>query len=332
MMNNLNIIFLVMTMFGSIMSISSMNWFSAWLGLEINLISFVPLIVNNKNNSITEAAMKYFVIQASASAMFIFICLVNSMNNFYSMIFLETPNFMLILIPLMVKLGASPFQEWFIMIMQKMDWFKCFMLSTMQKIAPLFLINFLMLNYNLILTFAILSSMVGSIGGLKQTSFKKIMAYSSVNHLGWMLTTIVLSKQLLICYFMFYSMMNLYSMTILYKMNMNSLTQQFKYNFYMEWVISMMSLSGLPPLIGFLPKWLVIQTLISNSMFLITSLLIATALITLLFYMRMITASLTINFSQQKWVKTLNFKKMSMNTLMLIVTLSGLMIYNLILN
>lgn len=292
----------------------------------------MPLIVNNKSNSITEAAIKYFVIQASASAIFIFICLVNSINNFYSIIFLETPNFILILIPLIVKLGASPFQEWFIIIIQKIDWFKCFLLSTIQKIAPLFLINFLMLNYNLILTFAILSSIVGSIGGLKQTSFKKIIAYSSVNHLGWILTTVVLSKQLLICYFIFYSIINLYSITILYKININSLTQQFKYNFYVEWVISIISLRGLPPLIGFLPKWLVIQTLISNSIFLVTSILITTALITLLFYIRIITSRLTINFSQQKWVKPLNFKKIRMNTFILIITLSGLIIYNLILN
>lgn len=292
----------------------------------------MPLIVNNKSNSITEAAIKYFVIQASASAIFIFICLVNSINNFYSIIFLETPNFILILIPLIVKLGASPFQEWFIIIIQKIDWFKCFLLSTIQKIAPLFLINFLMLNYNLILTFAILSSIVGSIGGLKQTSFKKIIAYSSVNHLGWILTTVVLSKQLLICYFIFYSIINLYSITILYKININSLTQQFKYNFYVEWVISIISLRGLPPLIGFLPKWLVIQTLISNSIFLVTSILITTALITLLFYIRIITSRLTINFSQQKWVKPLNFKKIRMNTFILVITLSGLIIYNLILN
>lgn len=292
----------------------------------------MPLIVNNKSNSITEAAIKYFVIQASASAIFIFICLVNSINNFYSIIFLETPNFILILIPLIVKLGASPFQEWFIIIIQKIDWFKCFLLSTIQKIAPLFLINFLMLNYNLILTFAILSSIVGSIGGLKQTSFKKIIAYSSVNHLGWILTTVVLSKQLLICYFIFYSIINLYSITILYKININSLTQQFKYNFYVEWVISIISLRGLPPLIGFLPKWLVIQTLISNSIFLVTSILVTTALITLLFYIRIITSRLTINFSQQKWVKPLNFKKIRMNTFILIITLSGLIIYNLILN
>lgn len=292
----------------------------------------MPLIVNNKSNSITEAAIKYFVIQASASAIFIFICLVNSINNFYSIIFLETPNFILILIPLIVKLGASPFQEWFIIIIQKIDWFKCFLLSTIQKIAPLFLINFLMLNYNLILTFAILSSIVGSIGGLKQTYFKKIIAYSSVNHLGWILTTVVLSKQLLICYFIFYSIINLYSITILYKININSLTQQFKYNFYVEWVISIISLRGLPPLIGFLPKWLVIQTLISNSIFLVTSILITTALITLLFYIRIITSRLTINFSQQKWVKPLNFKKIRMNTFILIITLSGLIIYNLILN
>uniref|UniRef100_A0AAU7VB28 NADH-ubiquinone oxidoreductase chain 2 n=1 Tax=Stenopsocus capacimacularus TaxID=3074939 RepID=A0AAU7VB28_9NEOP len=330
MFNNLTILFLMMTFMGSVISISATTWFSAWLGLEINLISFVPLIMNNKNSLLTESAMKYFIIQASASAMFIFLCVINSLMNFYQLFMINSPNIILLLIPLMIKLGAAPFQTWFITVMQGMTWLNCYLLATLQKIAPLFLMNFLFLNNKMILLFSIFSVLVGSIGGLNQTSLKKILAFSSVNHLGWMMTIGCLSKYLFLIYFLFYSFMNLFVMNFLSKTSIFQLAQNYKFTNNYNWLISILSLGGLPPFVGFIPKWMVIQTLILNKMFMISFIMIMTALTTLFYYIRMITATMIMNFYTQKWNLISFFNISLLDSMLLVSTSGGLIIYNLI--
>uniref|UniRef100_A0AAU7VB43 NADH-ubiquinone oxidoreductase chain 2 n=1 Tax=Stenopsocus metastictus TaxID=3074944 RepID=A0AAU7VB43_9NEOP len=330
MFNNLTILFLIMTFLGSMISVSSTTWFSAWLGLEINLISFVPLIINNKNSLLTESAMKYFIIQASASAMFIFLCVINSLTNFYQLFMINSPNIILLLIPLMIKLGAAPFQTWFITVMQGMNWFNCYLLATLQKIAPLFLMNFLFLNNQMILLFSIFSVLVGSIGGLNQTSLKKILAFSSVNHLGWMMAIGCLSKYLFVIYFLFYSFMNLFVMSFLSKNSIYQLAQNFKVTNNYNWLISILSLGGLPPFIGFIPKWMVIQTLVLNKMFLVSFIMIMTALITLFYYIRMVTATMIMNFYTQKWNLISFYNSSLLDSVLLMVSAGGLVIYNLI--
>uniref|UniRef100_A0AAU7VAJ0 NADH-ubiquinone oxidoreductase chain 2 n=1 Tax=Malostenopsocus yunnanicus TaxID=3074937 RepID=A0AAU7VAJ0_9NEOP len=330
MFNNLNIIFLSFTVMGSLISVSSTTWFSAWLGLEINLISFVPLIINNKNLLMTESAMKYFIIQSSASAMFIFLCIINSLTNFYQLHSIYSSNMIILLIPLMIKLGSAPFQTWFISVMQSMNWVNCYLLAILQKIAPLFLMNFLFLNNKFIFIFSILSVLIGSIGGLNQTSMKKILAFSSVNHLGWMMTISCLSKNIFFIYFLFYSFMNLFIMTFLHKNSIYQLTQNYKLNNNYNLLISILSLGGLPPFLGFLPKWLVIQTLILNKLFMICFILIMTALITLFYYIRMVSAMTIMNFYSQKWNMIGNLNMLMLETSMLLITLLGLIFYNLI--
>uniref|UniRef100_A0AAU7VAD1 NADH-ubiquinone oxidoreductase chain 2 n=1 Tax=Stenopsocus dactylinus TaxID=3074940 RepID=A0AAU7VAD1_9NEOP len=330
MFNNLSILFLLTTFMGSVISISSTTWFSAWLGLEINLISFVPLIINNKNSLLTESAMKYFIIQASASAMFIFLCVMNSLMNFYQLFTINSPNILLLLVPLMIKLGSAPFQTWFITVMQGMTWFNCYLLATLQKIAPLFLMNFLFLNNKIILMFSVLSVLVGSIGGLNQTSLKKILAFSSVNHLGWMMTIGCLSKYLFFIYFLFYSFMNLFIMNFLYKTSIFQLSQNYNFTNNYNWLISILSLGGLPPFLGFLPKWMVIQTLILNKMFMISFIMIMTALVTLFYYIRLITATMIMNFYTQKWNLVKSFNMMLLDSTMLLISSLGLIVYNLI--
>uniref|UniRef100_A0AAU7VA85 NADH-ubiquinone oxidoreductase chain 2 n=1 Tax=Stenopsocus pygmaeus TaxID=3074948 RepID=A0AAU7VA85_9NEOP len=330
MFNNLTILFLSMTFMGSMISISSTTWFSAWLGLEINLISFVPLIINNKNFLSTESAMKYFIIQASASAMFIFLCVINSLMNFYQLFMINFPNILLLLIPLMIKLGSAPFQTWFITVMQGVTWFNCYLLATLQKIAPLFLMNFLFLNNKIILVFSVFSVLVGSLGGLNQTSLKKILAFSSVNHLGWMMAAGCLAKYLFVSYFFFYSFMNLFVMNFLSETSIFQLAQNYKLTNNYNWLASILSLGGLPPFVGFLPKWMVIQTFILNKMFMISFIMIMTALITLFYYIRMITATMIMNFYTQKWNLASYFNMSLLDSILLVLTSSGLILYNLI--
>lgn len=333
-LNNLNLLFFFISLVGTTISISSINWFSAWLGLELNILSFIPLIINNKNIVSSEAAIKYFLIQASASAIFLFLCIYNSFYNFIYF-FYNTNSINLIIIPLIMKLGAAPFHNWFVIVIQGLPWKIGYLLMTLQKITPLFLINFLFQKSSIILMFAAISSIVGSMNGLGQTSLNKIIAFSSINHLGWILTSNFLRKFLLTIYLIFYFFLNLFIIRFLFDKTIYYFNQIiFNTNFF-YWSISILSLAGLPPLVGFLPKWLIIKTLIINEFYFIRIVLILTSLITLIFYLRLIISSITFSSFIQHW-NTI-YKNNTENFIFPIqsvfssFTLYGLILYNLFL-
>nr|UGS80360.1 NADH dehydrogenase subunit 2 [Kilauella sp. KispEL] len=332
MLNNLNILFILMMIISSLISISATNWFGAWMGLELNMLSFVPLMVENKNILSNESALKYFLIQAVASSMFIMFSVFNSFFYFlfFNFTFFALQNFLL-MIPLFIKLGAAPFHTWFIMIMEGMKWPLCFLLMTWQKIAPLFIISYIYVNNNLLMFFSISSLVVGSIGGLSQTSFRKLLAFSSVNHIGWLISSLMLNKILLLMYFLFYFFMNLF---VFFNLNLNS-TFQFNQSFMkpqlFSLAISFLSLGGLPPFLGFLPKWMILQNWIAEKSFFLCFVLVMTALITLYYYLR-ITYSIFINLSlSSKWIFRPNVNLLTLNTIFLIISSTGLFLFNLIL-
>lgn len=323
--------FLLISILGTFTSVSSTNWFTAWIGLELNILSFVPLIINNKNTLSSEAAIKYFLIQASASSIFIFLCIYNSYYNFIYFFF-NSPALYLIVLPLIIKLGASPFHNWFIIVIQRLDWIMCYLLMTLQKIAPLFLINFLFQKSNFILLFAFASLAVGSIGGLNQTRLNKIMAFSSINHLGWILVTNLLNKYILIMYLIFYLFINLFALKFLHKKNIFNFNQITCNSNFINWSIRILSLGGLPPLIGFLPKWIIIQILILNNFNFTCFILISTALITLIFYLRLIISRVIFTYSIQKWT-LLHESNVNISSIIFLssITVLGLILYNLFL-
>nr|YP_009443861.1 NADH dehydrogenase subunit 2 [Amphigerontia montivaga]ATU07082.1 NADH dehydrogenase subunit 2 [Amphigerontia montivaga] len=327
MLNNLNILFFFMMILSTLLSVSSTNWLGTWMGLEVNMMSFIPMILVNKNILSNEASLKYFLIQAIASCSFITFCLMNSIyTNFFSSMQMTMLVNLLVILPLMMKMGAAPFQAWFIVTMEGLNWMKCFILMTWQKVAPMFILMYISLP-KIIIPFSILSLMAGALGGLNQTSLKKIMAYSSVNHLGWMMTGMMMNKFMLIFYFSAYIMLNYFTLTNLMKLNKMNFNQIFsKPDFYLA--VSLLSLSGLPPFLGFLPKWMIINWTINNNMYMLSVIMIITALITIFFYMRMILNSIIMSNYTQKWVLS-NYSTYSfMNNIMLMLTMTGMLLFN----
>lgn len=209
---------------------------------------------------------------------------------------------LLLLISIILKLGAAPFQAWFILVIQGIDWFKSFILLTWQKLAPLFIINYIYFNSNYIIIAAAISSIVGAIGGLNQTSLKKILAFSSVNHLGWIFIILHLNNNILKYYFIIYIFIISFCIIFLNLNSLFNLNQNFSNLQIIIFVIRFLSLGGLPPFLGFFPKWIIIQQLIQNNFYLITFILIITALITLFYYLQITLNIITFNFSNQKWL------------------------------
>nr|YP_010166751.1 NADH dehydrogenase subunit 2 [Rhithrodytes bimaculatus]QRV62855.1 NADH dehydrogenase subunit 2 [Rhithrodytes bimaculatus] len=334
------IMFLSILMTSTIISISSMSWLGTWMGLEINLLSFIPLMSSKNNFNSSESSIKYFLVQALTSSMFLFSIIMMMYNSKMSNeIFLMNNSIIMIMnSTILMKMGAAPFHFWFPEIMENLNWMNSLILMTWQKIAPMIILSY-MINMNFYISSIIItSSFIGSIGGLNQTNLRKILAYSSINHIAWMLSSLLMNETLWIIYFSIYSIINISIISIFHKFNINNLKQMFSSmnnNFMMKFftMMNFLSLGGLPPFLGFIPKWMIIQNL-SYNFFLLNLFMIMMTLITLFFYIRisyssMIISSNELNFNLLK--NKYNFNYM-FTYLWSFISMNGLILYSIFIN
>nr|YP_009442859.1 NADH dehydrogenase subunit 2 [Moduza procris]ATP01334.1 NADH dehydrogenase subunit 2 [Moduza procris] len=302
--NSNKMFFLFILFFSTLISISSNSWLGCWIGLEINLLSFIPLISSPHNLLNSEASLKYFLTQSIASINFLFSILLSLflMKNFFF------NNFFSILInsSLLMKMGSIPFHFWFPNIMEGLSWFNCFILMTWQKITPMILLSYYF-NLNFLYFIMIFNVLIGAIGSFNQTSLRKLMAFSSINNLGWMISSMIISENLWLIYFIFYSIFTFIMCFLFYIINTFFINQLFFFNMNFLIKISIMinflSLGGLPPFLGFFPKWLVINYLLNNNFFIISFIFVMSSLILLFVYIRIIYSSLLFFSFKLKWFK-----------------------------
>nr|UYX62263.1 NADH dehydrogenase subunit 2 [Paralipsa gularis] len=330
--NSNKMFFLFILIFKTLISISSNSWFGCWIGLKINLLKFIPLISNSSNLLSSKASLKYFLTQSIASINFIFSILLKlfMMKNF------EINNFISIMInsSLLMKMGSAPFHFWFPNISEGLSWFNNFLLMTWQKITPMILLSYYF-NKNFIMIIMIMNAIIGAIGGLNQTSLRKLMTFSSINNLGWMLASIMISENLWMFYLIMYSflisimcflfqLLNMFFINQLFISNMNYMIKMFL-------LINFLSLGGLPPFIGFFPKWILINFLLTNNFFITTFIFIMMSLIMLFFYIRIIYSSFMFNYINLKWMKIyLKNKFMILINILSFLSISGMMLSTLI--
>nr|YP_009561396.1 NADH dehydrogenase subunit 2 [Zophobas atratus]QAT19097.1 NADH dehydrogenase subunit 2 [Zophobas atratus] len=329
------IVFINSMIMGTLIAISSYSWLSMWMGLEINLLSVIPLFSDSKNMFSSESSMKYFITQAMASLILLMAVMmtlttqefINPLMNFYFSMMITTA--------LMTKLGAAPFHFWFPEVIEGLNWNNSLILLTWQKIAPMMLIMNINLNELFLVSMIIISLLTSTISGFNQISLRKILAFSSINHIAWMLSTSMMSLATWSVYFIIYSIMNIniiavfattksfYLNQIINIMNNSKMT---KFSIMMNF----MSLGGLPPFIGFLPKWIVINWMTENNFILLTILMIVTTLIMLFIYIRVMMSSMIISINEPK-TSTIKFNNKNLMTIN-IITLLSLILSTLIIN
>nr|AXS66339.1 NADH dehydrogenase subunit 2 [Staphylinoidea sp. 6 KM-2017] len=282
--------FLILMMMGSIISISSNSYLGMWMGLEINLLSFIPLIQEKMNMYSTESSLKYFLTQALASIIFLFSILMMSKNWFY---FSNIDSYLLLIFnsSLLTKMGMAPFHFWFPEVIEGLNWMNCLILLSWQKITPMILIMYNMKFQYFFMMIIIFSMLISGIMNINQTSIRKILAYSSINHMAWMLSAMFFSETIWFYYLIIYIILTinlilLFNLLNLY--NYNQLIMILKNNFLIKFIISMnfLSLGGLPPFFGFYSKWLTIQMLINSEWFLLSLIMVMTTLIMLYIYIK----------------------------------------------
>nr|QHB76936.1 NADH dehydrogenase subunit 2 [Hylomyscus endorobae] len=315
-MNPITLIIIYFTiLLGPAITMSSSNLLLMWVGLELSLLAIIPLLINKKNPRSTEAATKYFVTQATAS-MIILLAIILNYKQLGTWMFQQQTNdliLMMTLISLSMKLGIAPFHHWLPEVTQGIELHTGLILLTWQKIAPLSILFqiYNLLNTTITLSMAIVSIFIGAWGGLNQTQMRKIMAYSSIAHMGWMLAIIPFNPSLtllnLIIYIlltipMFMAMMTYSSTTI------NSISLMWNKTPMLMTMTSsiLLSLGGLPPLTGFLPKWIIITELLNNNCFILTTMMAMMALLNLFFYTRLIYSTSLTTFPTNNNLKMLS--------------------------
>jgi len=284
---------------GITIAISSNSWFGAWIGLELNLLSFIPLISIKNNQYSSEAALKYFLIQALGSTVLLIsgVIIIIKIQIFSASLSAA----------LLLKAGSAPFHFWFPLTLEGMIWPQALILITVQKIAPMSLLSYYIVEQATLVTVAaIISAVVGAIGGLNQTLLRKLLAYSSINHIAWIMAALLIRERTWLLYFLVYSLISVSVVILLFY------TQTYHFNHLINHTaskpatkaaifISLLSLGGLPPFTGFIPKWIVIQQLCSSQNFLLLVILLGSSLFTLFYYLRITLSSLVLSSSKSKW-------------------------------
>jgi len=233
---------------------------------------------------------------------------------------------------LLLKMGAAPFHFWFPEIIEGINWINSLVLITWQKIAPIILLSYTIKYSNYLIFIILISTIVGRLGGLNQTRLRKIIAYSSINHLGWILRSFLNRNIIWILYFCLYSFI---SITLIYILNIFKifyLKQIYTFinkNLLIKFtlLLNLLSLGGLPPFLGFLPKWIIIQYLRNNYIYLLFFIITIT-LITLFFYLRISYTRLILSHNELNFNILIN-KNIKIN--FSILTLSFISINGLIL-
>nr|ADU54960.1 NADH dehydrogenase subunit 2 [Dosidicus gigas] len=285
-----NFLFILIMIMGTLFSLSSSHWLTMWMGLEINLMGFLPLM-NIKGKTLeAEASMKYFIIQSMSSSILIIssVLMYNNTLSWYSM-FTDSMFSLMIILSLVLKLGGAPLHFWMPSIAKQMSWSILFMMLTWQKLAPLLMLSLVNSNLMVVMLISMASTIVGSVMALNQTNIQLIMTYSSISHLGWMLSMITINSSLTMMYFFNYIMismplMNMLSMTLGNHLFM--LTQQTKMNNMIP-ISLILSLGGLPPLLGFMSKLIILISLIEMKLMMLAMFMFVGTLISLYFYLNM---------------------------------------------
>nr|AAP84572.1 NADH dehydrogenase subunit 2 [Liolaemus riojanus] len=300
---------------GTIITASSFHWMLAWLGLELNTLAITPMITKQHHPRATEAATKYFLTQAAASAIILFSSTINAwQTGTWDITQLSTPiSSILLTMALAMKLGLAPAHFWLTEVMQGTTTETAMIIATWQKLAPMAIIFMTMNNLTptILLVMGILSAIIGGWGGLNQTQLRKMMAYSSVAHLGWMAAISTMMTNILTINLVIYLLMTttMFLMLIVTKsktiqdMSLSSSLSPMITTFM---ALTLLSLGGLPPLTGFMPKWLIIEELTLQNLTPMAISLAMSALLSLYFYLRLtyastLTMSPNLVMTKHKW-------------------------------
>lgn len=226
-----HLLLMVVNLISVIIAISSANFVSIWIALEVNTIVLAPFVRRI-------ALPSYLLVQRLGSAFIIIGAVVS--NNY------------LILFGAFIKGGLAPFHMWVPRVIRSINYYISLMLITTQKIAPLCVISRIY-RYHVCVAVSAMSCILGRIGALKRRQIREVLAFSSVVHIGWVVASLRLSVNTAFYYFLIY---RLTCVPVLVKLGISNPKSPVRGD--LSFIIYFISISGVPPLVRFIPKVLIL--------------------------------------------------------------------------
>ncbi len=297
---------------GAFVVITCDHFLILYLGLELQTFSIFILISKNKVwLKSSEAGLKYFILGALSSGLFllgIVLLFIKdyslSIESFLFSFWYEEKiliiSFLFIILSLFFKISLFPLHFWIPDIYEGSSWKTLGLIGTLPKISVIYLLIQFSEIIDLFIFCSLLSIIIGTLGALNQTKLKRLLAYSGISHMGFMILIIgilnqkgfIINNVYLIIYMLsLISIIILASKTIL--SNNNYLIELGNNNYInkiiaLSWIILLLSIAGIPPLSGFLSKWLVLWTILEENYLISTIICITFSAIAAGYYLRLI--------------------------------------------
>nr|WNH37463.1 NADH dehydrogenase subunit 2 [Serranus annularis] len=296
-------LFLVSVGIGTVLTCASTNWVLAWMGLEIGSLAILPLLSGSFDPRTSEAGIKYFLVQSTGAALMLFASATNAFIAGQWHID-ETSHIIpvtLATLALALKIGLAPLHGWLPEVISGLDLMTGVLVSTWQKLAPFAML--LQISYThspLLIAIGLMSMLVGGWGGINQTQLRKVLAYSSIAHLGWMIMVLQFSPGLSLLALFLYFIMTFSAFLVFHltrTLNIKSLAISWSKNPTITALLPLLllSLAGLPPLAGFASKWLILQEFSTRHLYFFMLMASYTTLFNLFYYTRL---SYTMTFTK----------------------------------
>ena len=282
-------IFLISLSFGIVLRRN--NWFYTWIGFELSLIGFIPIF--SQGSITTEGLIKYFLIQSGGSAIFIL--------SFITHIKRISANFFII--SMLLKLGIFPFHQWVAPIIAVFTWNICIILTTFQKLAPIFVI--ISINDQKILIkitmLASISIFVRNLIALNQTIIKPLIAYSSISHSRWLTLARVHSEKITWIYILTYFPLTIALFNLFQKEKTDKLFEKkISTTREIKITIILLTIAGIPPFSVFYLK-IIIILIVSHIPVIIMFALIGTLFSTFYYISFLVPKQIKIYINMKLW-------------------------------
>ena len=316
-------IIILLSVLGMFFMVSANDLILFYLGLELQSLSlYILASIDRDNLRSTESGIKYFVLSALSSGLLLYGCsllygftgstnfeLIESQLNrentgaIFAMVF--------ILVGLAFKISAVPFHMWTPDVYEGAPTSITSYFAVVPKVAGLaLLIKFMnvpfsniLLEWQTIIIFLSIASMIlGAVAAMIQKNFKRLLAYSSIGHIGYALagvaTGAIAGYQSAIVYISIYVVMNIGAFSCLYllkkdsqyKENINDLSGISKKHplLAVSLLIILFSLAGVPPLGGFFAKFYVFVAVLEKEMYTLAIIGLLTTVMSAFYYLKII--------------------------------------------
>jgi NADH-quinone oxidoreductase subunit N len=319
---------------GGMLMVSSNNLLPIYMALELQALSLYLLAAIKRDSSkSSEAGVKYFLLGSVASGLLLFgISLVygftgttdlNDLLNYYKANFGHIPiavflGFTLIIIAMFFKVSAAPFHMWTPDVYEGSTTVVTTLFASLIKFISIIVLIRLYLNltfvwsdmHQIVIVVAIMSLVVGAFGAIKQNNLKRLLAYSAIGHIGFVLAGLAVgdinSIKAMILYAVIYSSLSLGAFAFLLMLQDKSSSSVDTKNDHlyelssiaglaktspiigMALAVIMFSMAGIPPLAGFFAKFYILLSVVGKGFYTLAIIAVLCSVVSAFYYLRVV--------------------------------------------